>query len=143
MTPIPVKSSTKVRIFCHCLKELKQRKNIYCTDVLIIKSLVISLEAFGALWMLSFDEENQKIMINDDAVMEAFIKFRTSHNIKVKKACNGALWNMREELRTIKKYRGLGNQTIFKIANSVKLCLFTVLDKSNKINLTNNYLMIL
>lgn len=110
---------------------------------MIIKSLVISLEAFGALWMLSFDEENQKIMINDDAVMEAFIKFRTSHNIKVKKACNGALWNMREELRTIKKYRGLGNQTIFKIANSVMLCLFTVLDKSNKINLTNNYFMIL
>lgn len=97
-----------------------------------IKSLIISLEAFGALWMLSFDEENQKIMLKDDAVMEAFIKFRTSHNIKVKKACNGALWNMREELRTIKKYRELGNQTIFKIANSVKLCLFTVLNKSNK-----------
>lgn len=35
LTLIPVKAATKVRIFCHCFKELKNDKNIYCTDVLI------------------------------------------------------------------------------------------------------------
>lgn len=69
------------------------------------------IEAFGALWVLSFDKDNQKIMLKDDAVMEAFKKFRTSHNIKINNACNGALWNMREKLRTIKKYKELANQT--------------------------------
>lgn len=79
-----------------------------------MKSLIILLEAFGALWMLSFDKDNQKIMLKDDALMETFIKFRTSHNMKVKNACNGALWNMREKLRTIKKYKEIGNQTILR-----------------------------
>lgn len=79
-----------------------------------IKSLIIILEAFGALWVLSFDKDNQKIMLKDDSVMEAFKKFRTSHNIKINNACNGALWNMREKLKTIKKYKELGNQTILR-----------------------------
>lgn len=69
------------------------------------------IEAFGALWVLSFDKDNQKKMLKDDAVMETFIKLRTSHNIKIKNACNGALWNMREKLRTIKKYKELVKQT--------------------------------
>lgn len=70
--------------------------------------LRIVIEAFEALWMLSFDKDNQNNILNDDAVMEAFIKFRKSHCLKNKNACNGALWNMREKLSAMKKYERLG-----------------------------------
>lgn len=68
------------------------------------------IEAFEALWMLSFDKDNQNNILNDDAVMEAFIKFRKSHCLKIKNACNGALWNMREKLSAMKKYERLVNE---------------------------------
>ncbi|XP_061166315.1 uncharacterized protein LOC133175222 [Saccostrea echinata] len=68
------------------------------------------IEALGALWMLSFDKENQDIMIKDDAVMKTFIDFHTSSTKKIKNACSGALWNMREKLSSVDKYKELGNQ---------------------------------
>lgn len=66
------------------------------------------IEAFGALWVLSFDSDNQEIMLQDDAVMETFISFRTSQNKKIKNACDGALWNMREKLSSKVKYEEIG-----------------------------------
>lgn len=66
------------------------------------------IEAFGALWVLSFDKDNQDIMLQDDAVMETLIKFRKSQNKKIKNACDGALWNMREKLTSKVKYEEIG-----------------------------------
>lgn len=40
------------------------------------------IEAFGALWMLSFDKENQDIMLQNEAVMEALVNSRKSQNKK-------------------------------------------------------------
>lgn len=70
--------------------------------------LLYLTEGYGALWMLSFDKGNQDIMLQDDAVMEAFINFRKSQNKKIEKSCSGALWNMREKLSSIEKYKELG-----------------------------------
>lgn len=58
--------------------------------------------------MLSFDKDNQDIMLQDDAVMETLIKSRTSQNKIIKNACNGALLNMREKLTAIVKYEDIG-----------------------------------
>lgn len=58
--------------------------------------------------MLSFDKDNQNIMLQDDAVMETLIKFQTSQNKKIKNACDGALWNMREKLTSKVKYEEIG-----------------------------------
>lgn len=66
------------------------------------------IEAFYALWTLSFDEENQEIMLQDDAVMETFINSRSSKNKKIHLACDGALWNMRVKLRSKEKYKEKG-----------------------------------
>lgn len=68
-------------------------------------------EAMGALWTLSFDKENQDVMLQDDAVMKNFINLRTSPIQRIKNACNGALWNMREKLSSEDKYKELGNGT--------------------------------
>lgn len=65
----------------------------------------------GALWTLSFDKENQDVMLQDDAVMKNFINLRTSPIQRIKNACNGALWNMREKLSSEDKYKELGNGT--------------------------------
>lgn len=69
---------------------------------------LISTEAFGALWMLSFDKENQDVILQDDSVMGSLLKNRTSQCKKIKNSCNGALWNMREKLSSIDKYKELG-----------------------------------
>lgn len=69
---------------------------------------LISTEAFGALWMLSFDKENQDVILQDDSVMGSLLKNRTSQCKKIKNSCNGALWNMREKLSSIAKYKELG-----------------------------------
>lgn len=66
------------------------------------------IEAFGALWMLSFDKENQDIMLQNEAIMEALVNSRKSQNKKIEKSCSGALWNMREKLSAIEKYKDLG-----------------------------------
>lgn len=68
------------------------------------------IEAFGALWMLSFDKENQDIMLQNEAVMEALVNSRKSQNKKIEKSCSGALWNMREKLSAIEKYKELGKE---------------------------------
>lgn len=70
--------------------------------------LIYLIEAFGALWMLSFDKENQDIMLQTEAVMEALVNSRKSQNKKIEKSCSGALWNMREKLSAIEKYKDLG-----------------------------------
>lgn len=58
--------------------------------------------------MLSFDKDNQDILLQDDAVMETLIKFRKYQNKKIKNACDGALWNMREKLTSKVKYEEIG-----------------------------------
>ncbi|XP_062588039.1 uncharacterized protein LOC134249708 [Saccostrea cucullata] len=68
------------------------------------------IEALGALWMLSFDKENQDVMVKDDTVMKTLIDLQTSQTKKIKNACHGALWNMREKLSSIDKYKELGNE---------------------------------
>ncbi|KAK3083289.1 hypothetical protein FSP39_018644 [Pinctada imbricata] len=68
-------------------------------------------EAFGALWTLSFDEDNQDTMISGtDGVIEVFLSHRFSTESKIKKSCNGALWNMREKLKLSEKYKEIGHE---------------------------------
>ena len=74
---------------------------------------LILTEAFGALWMLSFDKENQDVILEDDSVMGSLLKNRTSQCKKIKKSCNGALWNMREKLSSIDKYKDLSKYSLF------------------------------
>ena len=62
-----------------------------------------------ALWTLSFDEGNQKTMIGgDDDVIELFLEMKDSTDSKIKKSCNGALWNMRTKLLESQKYQNAG-----------------------------------
>lgn len=95
--------------------------------------LIYLIEAFGALWMLSFDKENQDIMLQNEAVMEALVNSRKSQNKKIEKSCSGALWNMREKLSAIEKYKDLG-----KLSNCY--CFMTC--GLEKINLSQQLLFV-
>ncbi|KAJ8322282.1 LOW QUALITY PROTEIN: hypothetical protein KUTeg_000753 [Tegillarca granosa] len=66
-------------------------------------------EAVGALWTLSFDKENSHTMVNDKnlGVVEIFTTYRTSEDEDISKSCSGALWNLREELSRLDKYKNL------------------------------------
>ena len=69
-------------------------------------------EAVNAIWVLSFDAENQKIMVNTDdlEIVENISNLTQSANDNIRKASNGTLWNLRDELRTSEnqKYREIG-----------------------------------
>ena len=71
-------------------------------------------EALGAIWALSFDDENRKMMVNDESlgVVARLSELNDSDNYKIKTAANGALWNLRDNLRqsTDTTFRGLGNE---------------------------------
>ena len=74
-------------------------------------------EALGAIWALSFDDENRKMMVNDESlgVVARLSELKDSDNYKIKTAANGALWNLRDNLRqsTDTTFRGLGNEGSF------------------------------
>ena len=73
-------------------------------------SILISTEAVGALWSLSFDENNKDMMINDDKckVIDTFERLTSSEDDKVKDICRKALWTMREGLVKSTRYKSLG-----------------------------------
>ena len=72
--------------------------------------ILISTEAVGALWSLSFDENNKDMMINDDKckVIDTFERLTSSEDDKVKDICRKALWTMREGLVKSTRYKSLG-----------------------------------
>ena len=73
-------------------------------------SILISTEAVGALWSLSFDENNKDMMINDDKckAIDTFERLTSSEDDKVKDICRKALWTMREGLVKSTRYKSLG-----------------------------------
>ena len=66
----------------------------------------------NAIWVLSFDAANQKVMVHTDdlEVIETVCDLTQGANEKIRKASNGTLWNLREELRTSEnqKYQDIG-----------------------------------
>ena len=81
-----------------------------CTfSILLVNLYENSVEATRALWTLSFDENNQATMIDGETeVVELFLELKDSQDAKVQKACNGALWNMRNKLQESSKYQAIG-----------------------------------
>ncbi|XP_060064487.1 uncharacterized protein LOC132544855 [Ylistrum balloti] len=69
-------------------------------------------EAVGAMWTLSFDEENQKDMIQDNECkpVDTFIRLQHSPDKEVRKTCNGALWTMRDRLAQSENYKDVGQK---------------------------------
>ncbi|XP_052260659.1 uncharacterized protein LOC127864812 [Dreissena polymorpha] len=67
------------------------------------------LESVHAIWALSFDKDNQQKVVSteDLGVLELLFELKKSENVNIKKACNGALWNHRDMLKTceLQKYR--------------------------------------
>ena len=70
----------------------------------------ILTEAVGAIWALSFDEENRKVMVKNEelGVITTLLNLRSSDSAKIKAAANGALWNLREDLEKTEKFHELG-----------------------------------
>lgn len=77
----------------------------------------IITEALGAVWALSFDQDNRKVMLeNEDLGIVAMLSsLRDNHCDKIKTAANGALWNLREDLRssTNESYKTIGNYLLY------------------------------
>ena len=73
-------------------------------------------EAAGALWALSFDEENRKEMVENKKlrVIQRLSELKASDINKIKTAATGALWNLREDLRMSDDptYQTLGEETL-------------------------------
>ena len=46
------------------------------------------------LWMLAFDESNQRLMTSNESFMVALYKLRASDNKEIQKAAAGALWEI-------------------------------------------------
>jgi hypothetical protein len=80
---------------------------------------LISTEAVGALWSLSFDENNKDMMVNDDKckVIDTFERLTTSKDDKVKDICRKALWTMRE---------GLVKSTYFQLVSEIPTSFINV-----------------
>jgi hypothetical protein len=66
------------------------------------KQFLLLLEAVGALWTLSFDEQNRAEMINnpDSKVIDTLYKCHKAENEEVRKICYKALWTMRDHLKS-------------------------------------------
>ena len=67
-------------------------------------------EAIGAVWALSFDEDNRKVMVENEelCVITTLLNLKTTDDAKIKAAANGALWNLRGDLEKSKKFHDLG-----------------------------------
>ena len=70
------------------------------------------LESVSALWKLCFDEENQTFITREQelGVVDLLVDLKCSENEKIKKACNGALWTLRNALKksNLTKYKKIG-----------------------------------
>ena len=72
-------------------------------------NLFCFIEATRTLWTLSFDDRNQETIIGGElGVMELFLEMKESSDPQVKKACNGALWNMRKKMVESSRYKDTG-----------------------------------
>ncbi|KAK3103675.1 hypothetical protein FSP39_020930 [Pinctada imbricata] len=68
-------------------------------------------EAARAIWTLSFDEENQVKMVQEDSgTVDLLLELHRQTDRKVKKASNGALWNMRKKLNESEKYSKIAKE---------------------------------
>ena len=67
-------------------------------------------EAVGAIWALSFDEENRKVMVGNEeqGVVSTLLNLKAVDNDKIKAAANGTLWNLRKELEKTETFHELG-----------------------------------
>ena len=72
--------------------------------------IIIFIEAVGALWSLSYDENIRMQMIKDMdcTAIDTFERLMTSPDAKVKGICRKALWTMRDSLVNSKRYKALG-----------------------------------
>ena len=79
-----------------------------------------------AIWALSFDEDNRKVMVQDEKleVFPALEKLKDSHITIISKAAYGILWNLREFLQNSKleRFRNIGMYCI-KIGLSMQFPL--------------------
>ncbi|KAH3859833.1 uncharacterized protein LOC127871977 [Dreissena polymorpha] len=66
-------------------------------------------ESVSALWALCFDKTNQqKVAKNENlGLVELLFELKTSEDARIRKACNGALWTLRDVLASseIQKFR--------------------------------------
>ena len=105
-------------------------------------------EAAGALWALSFDQDNRKKMVDDRKlrVIQRLSDLKDSENAKIKTAATGALWNLREDLTKSddSAYQELGKESHINIKHGWP-CVATqwyIHDYSDKVprHGTSNYL---
>ena len=68
------------------------------------------LEAVGAIWALSFDAQNRKLMVENEEmeVISTLLNLKTVNHDKIKLSANGALWNLREDLEKTEKFHEIG-----------------------------------
>lgn len=78
------------------------------------KCVLPILEAVGALWTLSFDEQNRAEMINnpDSKVIDTLYKCHKAENEEVRKICYKALWTMRDHLKSSEHYKHIGKSRL-------------------------------
>ena len=73
---------------------------------------ILITEAVGALWALSFDEDNRKNMVNYECLelISVLDKMKASENKLIREAAYGTLWNLRDLLQNSKfeRFRDIG-----------------------------------
>ena len=74
----------------------------------LVKFVWYVSEATGAIWVLAFDEDNQKKIIANPEAMNLLSSLRHSEFKKIAQNCEGTLWTMRQLIKTKDKYKHLG-----------------------------------
>ena len=59
-----------------------------------------------------------------DGVIDALLEQKDFPDPKTRKACNGALWNMRNKLKESKKYQEIGNSKFLFLHHNIRLIFF-------------------
>ncbi|KAK3576897.1 hypothetical protein CHS0354_017567 [Potamilus streckersoni] len=74
-------------------------------------------EAVGAIWVLAFDKDNQRkiLELTELKIIELLVKCKdTSQDKEVRKAADSTLWNLREQLQNHEKYKHIANSYVKK-----------------------------
>lgn len=76
-------------------------------------------ESVQAIWALCFDEDNQTFITGnaDLGVIELLMDLKKTDDIQIKRACNGALWTLKDALKktVVERYKQIGNYLYIKL----------------------------
>ncbi|KAL3892370.1 hypothetical protein ACJMK2_004581 [Sinanodonta woodiana] len=79
-------------------------------------------KSFGAIWVLAFEKENHRKILDDTKlnIIDLLVEFKEKSSDKeVRKAIDGTLWILREELQKNNKYKHIEAEYAFQLRKKI------------------------